>query len=433
MNKLKKSLRAITANAVYSVLEERRSLQDVLPISLEGQTEQDKAWIHEMLYGVLRNLPLLQFWFKQLVSKPLKPEQRVIEHLIYLGFYQLAFTRVADHAAVAETVGACAELNQGGMKSLVNGVLRNFIRKNTKDIRPDDKRITAGLPKWLYKRLLTAYPEQFDSIAENQKEKPSLWIRTNLSKISSEDYQQKLKDNDIDFETQARKETIKLLSPVAVPNLPGFEEGLFQVQDAAAQKAAYYLEAQPDERILDACCAPGGKTCHILEAQPNLKDCVAVDIEKNRIETTQENLSRLGHSATLLVGDVVDVGSWWDGVQFDRILLDAPCSATGIIRRHPDILWLRKAADIAQLVELQSKILSSCWQILKPGGILLYSTCSILPEENIAQVEQFLQMTNDARLVPLQKNSEATSQQILPGENGMDGFFYAKLQKVAKQ
>jgi len=217
-----------------------------------------------------------------------------------------------------------------------------------------------------------------------------------------------------------------------VYQLPGFAEGWVSVQDGAAQLAAHYLDAQPNDLVLDACSAPGGKTVHTLELQPKLKQMVAVDFDEKRLLRVRENLQRLNLEATVIHGDAAQPDDWWSGEQFDRILCDAPCSATGVIRRHPDIRWLRRDSDISELVLLQKNILHALWKKLKPGGVLLYATCSILPDENDLQINDFLETTSDASLIPLsaQYNGQVTARQILPNEQKMDGFYYAKLQKA---
>lgn len=427
------NIRAVAAKGIYAVLEDRRSLQSILPQVLDAASDKDKAWLHEMLYGVLRNLPTLQFWLRPLLSNPIKAQSRVIEHLLYLGIYQLHFTRVAPHAAISETVDACDVLKQKHVKGLVNAVLRNFQRQQDTLTPPNDERIKLNLPKWFYKSLSNAYPENYAVIAAKQAEKPPVWLRINLHKTSAEKYSAMLTDAGVEHQNHPPV-AMKLLQSVKVQQLPGYAEGLFSVQDKAAQFAAHYLAPQKGDRVLDACAAPGGKLAHLLELQPSLKECVAIDIDAGRLDSITENLLRLGHhnNVTLQVGDACHPESWNpSGELFDRILLDAPCSATGIIRRHPDILWLRKKQDIDNLVQLQKQILATLWQQLKPGGVLLYATCSILPEENSEQIKQFLQETDDAILNPVCDGDCRTTpgRQILPGESEMDGFYYAKLQK----
>ncbi|MCV2886565.1 16S rRNA (cytosine(967)-C(5))-methyltransferase RsmB [Aestuariibacter sp. AA17] len=424
-------LRAATAKALFDILESGKSSRDVLPKYQAQLKDKDKAWLQEMSFGVLRHLPLLQYWLRDMLQKPLKGNQKIIEHLILLGFYQLAFSRVSAHAAVAETVAACNALNAPGLKGLVNAVLRNFQRQDKHLQKPDDPQINSGLPKWLYKRLLTNYPEQIDAIVESMHTRAPVWLRVNRQKIARDAYFDMLPSSINAHKHATLEDAIIIPKSVDVVSLPGFTDGLFAVQDGAAQLAASLLSPQENERILDCCAAPGGKTCHILELQPSLSACIALDIDKARLERVEENLLRLNHNATLVAGDAVEVDTWWDGKPFDRILLDAPCSATGVIRRHPDIKWLRKSKDIEELVAIQQDILSAMWKILKPGGTLLYATCSILPEENSQQIAKFLARTPSASLLPVTKTetTDNPGRQILPGEDQMDGFYYARLLK----
>jgi 16S rRNA (cytosine967-C5)-methyltransferase len=260
-------------------------------------------------------------------------------------------------------------------------------------------------------------------------------LRVNARHHSRDEYQALLSEAQLNsFIAQDAKNSnaLRLEKATDVYKLPGFEQGWVSVQDAAAQLAAHYLDAQPGELILDACCAPGGKTAHVLELQPQIKQMVAVDADQKRLIRVQENLQRLHLSAKVIHGDASQPDSWWQGELFDRILCDAPCSATGVIRRHPDIRWLRRDSDIAELAALQKSILNALWDKLKPGGILLYATCSVLPDENDLQIKSFLQSRRDAVLVPLaeQDNSSEYGRQLLPNEAGMDGFYYAKLQKL---
>lgn len=426
------NLRAEAAKVLHAILEQGVSARDCLPAAQKNYNEQDKAWLQEMVYGVLRQLPILQFWLRQLLDKPLKNRYKVAEHLIMLGFYQLAFTRVSTHAAVSETVSAAKKLKAESLKGLINAILRNFIRQEMEKNMPDDQQITSGLPKWLYKQLAQAYTDDMPALVNAMQTRPPIWLRVNQKNTSIEAFSEELTRQNIDFSRgQEQDHGLILAKGRDITTLPGFKQGWFAVQDGAAQLAAHYLAAQPQERILDCCAAPGGKTCHILERQPLLAECVALDVDSSRLEKVEENLARLGLNGTLISGDASEPSKWWDGQQFDRILLDAPCSATGIIRRHPDIKWLRKSSDINVLVELQKLILNAIWPLLKPGGTLLYATCSILPQENTLQVSQFLAETSEAQLVPisLDETVENPGRQILPGEGQMDGFYYARLLK----
>lgn len=432
--KVERNLRAETAKTIFSVLEKGESLRESLPVHQSAFSEQDKAWMQEMVFGVMRKLPLLQYWLRKMLDKPLKGKTKVVEPLLLLGFYQIAFSRVPSHAAVSESVEATVKLGNASLKGLVNGVLRNFIRDEIHNDLPSEPFIEAGLPKWLYKKLSNAYNEKFPALVAGMQQKPPLWLRVNTTQTSTEQYKEALEQaNYTDFTSKGsdHPSAIVFEKSTKVTQLPGYQEGWFSVQDGAAQLAAHYLAPQPDERVLDACCAPGGKTSHLLEIQPALADCVAVDSDAKRLERVEENLRRLQLQASVLCEDVQNPNAWWDGQQFDRILLDAPCSATGVIRRHPDIMWLRKSADIEQLVTLQQSILQALWHTLKPGGTLLYATCSILEEENQAQIRQFLAHNNDCQLSPIIETEtvDQPGKQILPGEQGMDGFYYARLLK----
>lgn len=428
------NLRSETSKAIFAVLERGESLRECLPTHQKSFSEQDKAWMQEMVFGVMRKLPLLQYWLRQLLDKPLKGKTKIVESLLILGFYQIAFSRVPSHAAVSESVEATTKLGNASLKGLVNGVLRRFIREDIAATEPSEAFIQAGLPKWLYKRLAKSDEATLASIIAGIHEKPPLWLRVNRTQIEKAAFIEHL--NEAGYESQistttSHPDAVIFNKSMNVMQLPGFAQGWFSVQDGAAQLAATFLAPEPSERILDACCAPGGKTSHLLERQPALNAVIAVDNDAKRLQRVSENLNRLQLKAEVVCADLQSTDDWYDGEQFDKILLDAPCSATGVIRRHPDIMWLRKSTDIATLVHLQQTILRSLWSVLKPGGTLLYATCSILEEENQAQIRQFLADQNDCVLSPI-IDSETTAQpgrQILPGENGMDGFYYARLVK----
>ena len=427
-----KNLRADCAWVIYQILENGKSSRDCLERVQRRHNPRDNAWIQEMSLGVMRKLPLLQNWLRGLLDRPLKGNKKVIEHLILLGLYQLAFSRVSQHAAVGETVNAAPYLGGTGLKGLVNAVLRNFERDGLADKAIDNPIIESGLPKWLYKAIDNAYLDDADAVREATNAMAPIWLRVNQGKISRADFIANLEDADIEFQlSEQHGDGILLSKRQDITSLPGFHEGHFAVQDGAAQMAAQYLDAQPNERVLDCCAAPGGKTGHILERTPSLAYCLALDADASRLARVHENMHRLGHNPEIKQGDASDLSSWWDGKHFDRILLDAPCSATGVIRRHPDIRWLRKASDIDNLALLQRQILDTLWTTLKPGGTLLYATCSILPQENREQIQRFLADNEDAILSPIVKTEtpEKPGRQILPGEQQMDGFYYARLVK----
>jgi 16S rRNA (cytosine967-C5)-methyltransferase len=429
------NLRADAAKVLYQILEEGQSARECLPLAQLPHKEQDKAWLQEMVYGVLRNLPILQFWLRQLLDKPLKNRFKIVEQLIMLGFYQLAFSRVSQHAAVSETVAACQPLNTLAMKGLVNAILRTFLRDEMSQQEAPNKQIASGLPKWLYKKLEAEYKDVFVDLSTNMQLKAPIWLRVNTRKISHEHFTEELKKASVEFtDSPGHPEAFILLKGYDVTSLPGFDSGWFAVQDGAAQLAAHYLKPEQGESILDCCAAPGGKICHIIELEPNISKTVALEIDEKRALKIKENLVRLGHDADIVVGDASMPEEWWDGRLFDRVLLDAPCSATGIIRRHPDIKWLRKAKDIDVLVNLQKKILDAIWPLIKPGGTMLYVTCSILPEENHLQIRDFLSRTDNALIDDTFYNDsvDRSGKQILPGDQQMDGFYYARLLKSLK-
>jgi 16S rRNA (cytosine967-C5)-methyltransferase len=382
----------------------------------------------------MRRLPLLQHWLRSLLDRPLKGNKKVIEHLILLGLYQLNFSRVSNHAAVGETVAAASYLNAAGLKGLVNAVLRNFQRENLADKPVDDAIINSGLPKWLFKAIENAYGDDAEQVRNETNAMAPIWLRVNKLQTSLAAFTQALDKAGVEYTLSANHaDAVILTKREDITALPGFEKGHFAVQDGAAQLAAHYLEPQANERILDCCAAPGGKTGHIVESAPDTQYVLALDADATRLKRVEENMTRLKHTVDIKQGDAANPDSWWDGKPFDRILLDAPCSATGVIRRHPDIRWLRKANDIDNLAQLQRRILETLWGLLKPGGTLLYATCSILPKENMAQIQQFLADTPDASLSPIVKTEtvDKPGRQITPGEQQMDGFYYARLVKSA--
>lgn len=424
---------------LYQILEHGRSASEVMPkVWSRHEKPQDRAWLQEMVYGCLRNLPMLQVWLRQLLNKPLKKQQKIIEHLLMLGLYQLAFSRTAEHAAVSETVDACKQMREISLSGLVNAVLRRFQREDFQTQHYEQAHIALGLPKWLYRELNENYGTNNDiaQLAKEMHTRAPLWLRVNTLKTTTKEYEAKLEQTKLSFEAFGSN-TFKLVNAGEIARLPGFEDGHFAIQDYAAQQAAKLLDVKAGDTVLDCCAAPGGKSAGILESQPDLAHLYILDSDARRMQRVHENFDRLGHTmtfankTTLVVQDASELENNPTLPQFDKILLDAPCSATGVIRRHPDIMWLRKSADIAVLVALQEKILESAWQKLKVGGTLLYATCSILPQENQEQIERFIATHNDATLSRVRTISNKTvdTWQILPGQDDMDGFFYARLNK----
>ena len=426
--------RAAAARAVAAVLG-GRSLSDALPPLLQPLPMRDRALAQELAYGVLREFEPLAFFADGLLKARPKPTE--VFALILVGLYQLLYTRVPEHAAVHATVEAAAVLKAQRLGGLINGVLRNFMRE--KDTRlaalsQAEPAVQHALPRWLWTRIQKDWPGE--PVAEALRQHAPMSLRVNAAHGSREDYLLRLQHADIAAEiTHHARCGVRLLHGVAVERLPGFAEGDVSVQDEAAQLCAQLLDLKPGMRVLDACAAPGGKTLALLEQQPAL-DMLALDSDAQRLGRVQENLARAQLTARVQAGDAALPQDWWDGQTFDLILLDAPCSATGVIRRHPDIKRLRRAEDIAQLAAQQDRLLKALWPLLAPGGRLLYMTCSLLREENEARIAAFLAEApqggaRDIRLDAAWGHPCSIGRQILPGEDGMDGFYYALLEKPA--
>lgn len=423
------NLRSIAATAISQVLDNGQSLSTVLPDLQRNINDKDKPLLQEICFGVLRYLPKLEWFISQLMDKPLTGKQRTLHYLIMVGIYQLLYTRIPAHAALAETVNGAVALKRPQLKGLINGVLRSFQRQQTQlEERVANNSSQYLHPSWLLKRLQNAYPNEWQSITNANNQRPPMWLRVNSQHHTAVEYLDLLKQADIDANLHSEHPSaIRLSEPTAVSRLPGFDEGWCTVQDVSAQGCAELLQPKNDEYILDLCAAPGGKTTHILELAPKA-NVLAVDIDDTRLKRVKENLIRLKQHATVIQGDGTQPEIWAKEQQFDRILLDAPCSATGVIRRHPDIKWLRRDTDINELAQLQSQILEAIWPYLKPGGTLLYATCSIMPEENSQQIQNFLAKHSDACL----NDGTKTGRQILPSTDGGDGFFYARFIKQAQ-
>ncbi|MBY3789742.1 16S rRNA (cytosine(967)-C(5))-methyltransferase RsmB [Photobacterium carnosum] len=424
------NVRAAAAKVIYQVVDQGQSLSAALPLAQQDIKERDHALLQEICYGVLRWLPRLESITNALMDKPLKGKQRVFHHLILVGLYQLGYMRIPAHAAVAETVDATKTLKKTQLRGLINAVLRSYQRQ--KDAL-DEQSISHdagkyGHPSWLLKLLKASYPDNYATICEANNTKAPMWLRVNSQHHDRDTYRVLLDAEGIATELHPQTaDALRLISPCDVTKLPGFSDGWVSVQDAAAQLAVDYLQPQAGELILDCCAAPGGKTVHIMERVPSAQ-VVAIDCDENRLKRVHENLERLNLTAQVLCADARYPEQWWHGEKFDRILLDAPCSATGVIRRHPDIKWLRRGEDIAALALLQAEIFDAMWLQLKPGGTLVYATCSITPQENCDQVKAFLSRTVDAILID--SNPASPGRQILPGEEAMDGFYYAVLTKA---
>ncbi len=390
-------IRAQAAQLLIQVAEQGKSL-DVL---LENRSDApaERGLLRSLCYGSVRWYWRIYAVLEQLSSQPVRELQPEVRALALVGLYQLLHTDIAAHAAVAETVEATRVLNVGRAAGFLNAILRRCQREVDSLTRAVDQHRAASTahPRWLVEALQEDWPWASDAMLAANNLHPPFWLRVNVQRISRDDYMQQLAAMNMQALPSAiAPEALYLPEAVDVGQLPGFKEGLVSVQDGAAQLAAHLLGAQPGERILDACAAPGGKTCHILELQPELAEMVALDVSKVRLKRVQGNLLRLGLNATVIGGDAA-TQAWWHGELFDRILLDAPCSATGVIRRHPDIKLLRRGNDIGKLAERQQALLINLWPLLKPGGRLLYASCSLLRAENADNVAQFLDEHSDAR------------------------------------
>ncbi len=429
------NVRAAAAEVIAGVLR-GQSLSALLPQYSTKVEDKDRALLKELCFGTMRWYPQIAIILKELISKPLREKDLEIQGLIACGIYQLMHMRIAEHAVTNETVSATHKLNRQWAKGLVNGVLRSFQRQKQDLLaaNADNSVFTSAHPKWLLKQISASWPEELAAnIVSANNERAPMVLRVNAVHNSRQQYLDLLEQAAIEANpTEHSQQGIILGSPRDVGELPGFDQGAVSVQDEAAQLAASLLQLRSGDSVLDACCAPGGKTCHILETRSDLGSVLAIDLEPRRLLRVEENLNRLGLNAETKATDAADLDQWWNGQPFDRILLDAPCSASGVIRRHPDIKILRKPADIVKLASNQKRLLERLWQTLSTDGILLYATCSVLPEENDQVIAQFMADNADAAPLTIEADWGITTdfgRQLFPTINGSDGFYYARLQK----
>jgi 16S rRNA (cytosine967-C5)-methyltransferase len=432
--------RFIALKMLLSVVEDGRSLSQVLATGLsQFDARRDRAFCQNLVMGTLRWHNQLAAIRDRLLKKPLKAKDENINQLILLGLFELRHADTPAHAAVSETVALVKKLKKPWARGLINALLRSYQRERDalNEWIESEPALSHAHPDWLVARLTQAYPEHWESVlAANNRPAPQT-LRINRLATTVSAYLTDLAETGVEAHRHPHApEALVLTGNHHIPSLPGYEAGHFSVQDASAQLAAPLLDPQPDETILDACAAPGGKTTHLQEWADNRLKCLALEKAPERLERLSENLHRLQLDAQIENGDAGCPQDWWDGQLFDRILLDAPCSGTGIIRRQPDIKWHRTADDITQLTATQGRLLDALWPLLKPGGTLLYATCSVLPEENGEQIQAFLQRTPDAQPtlpdVDWGLPGALPGRQILPGQSkdpDMDGFYYARLRK----
>lgn len=400
-------------------------------------TPQDRHMVSFLCHGVLRWHPRMAAIVNRLIKHPLKAKDQIIEVVLWCGVYQLLYTDMPPYAVVNESVNLANALRKPWASGLINATLRNLLRQKEQFDpahldQAEEISLATAHPGWLVERIQQDWPDAWQAIIQANNALPPLTLRVNARKKNREDYACSLEKQGIAAEQVIHTtHGICLLDHYPVHQLPGFQDGDFSVQDGAAQMVAPLLELAAGQRVLDACAAPGGKTAHLLEYQEGLT-LWALDIHPHRQKMTAQTLARLGLAAHLITADAAEPELWWEGQPFDRILLDAPCSGTGVMRRHPDIKWLRRPEDMITLKEQQARLLNRLWPLLAQGGLLLYVTCSILAEENRQQMDLFLQTHDDAEPQSLDVpwgQISGTGRQILPGENSMDGFFFCLIKK----
>ena len=430
--------RAAAAEVVDAVVSNGRSLDAAIAATETTLPADERALMRMLAFGTLRHRWRLQEWIGQLLDRPLRQRDSVVNALLAVGLFQLVDTRIPDHAAVSLTVDATRALRRPKLAGLLNACLRRFQREDLATQEPGSETSRWNHPSWLIDRLKSDWPDDYEVILGANNARAPMWLRVNTSRQAAPEYVARLAAAGIDAEDGGLlPDALRLVEPQDVADLPGFWDGDASVQDAAAQLAARWIMENGPRRVLDACAAPGGKSGHLLELGGAGFDLTAIDADPDRLERIRENHERLGSGATILAGDASIPGGWWDGKPFDAILLDAPCSATGVIRRHPDIKLLRRPGDIDDLAALQGAILGALWPLLAPGGRLLYVTCSVLAAENDAVLTRFLEARGDAVEDTVLPNynirdlmrRKACGYQLLPGTAGVDGFYYACLVK----
>lgn len=424
------SARSTAAQIITEVVQKKHTLNAALADALPHLAESKRSLCQQLCYGVIRWHAQLETISQQLLNKPLRAKDGDIAALLLSGLYQLRGMRTPAHAAISETVNACKILNKPWATGLINANLRNYQRKQLEIdsiIETNDVALYAH-PDWLINHYKRDWPDQWQAILTANNQQPPMILRVNKQKSTRDNYLTRLNQAEINASKIERcSEGILLEKPCDVYALPGFAEGEVSVQDGAAQLVANILDLKSNLRILDACAAPGGKTCHILEHYPN-NHVIALDIASSRLQSIKQNMDRLNLNADLIAADACETSSWWDGQLFDRILIDAPCSGTGVIRRHPDIKLLRRPDDINSLAKQQRRLLANLWPLLKPNGLLVYTTCSALKQENGQQIAHFLKQHPEAQEIEpaeMPATRQPVGYQRLPSDDNLDGFYYA--------
>jgi len=426
-------VRTRAARSLIAVIHDHLPLDEAILQHNENLTLKDKALHQALCYGVMRWHLQLLAWLKILSSRPLHQIDPPVQVLILLGLQQLAHMRTPAHAAIHATVESALALKCSHAKGMINAVLRNFLRRQTRLAAAitHDPVAHSAHPRWMLEMLQQDWPHDWQAIVVANNEQAAMSLRVDTRQVARDEYLQRLAEKGITASAHAvAAQAVTLESAIDVDQLPGFSSGCVSVQDAAAQLAAPLLQHDHSHRVLDACAAPGGKTAHILQlAAPAQID--ALDVSASRLQMLRPLFERIGIGARRLEGDAAHPDGWWDEKPYDRILLDAPCSASGVIRRHPDIKHHRSQKSIRQIARRQQQILDALWPLLRPGGIMLYVTCSVFKIENEYQIAAFIKRTADAKLLNISVNwgRGDIGKQILPGEQGMDGFYFARLGK----
>jgi 16S rRNA (cytosine967-C5)-methyltransferase len=450
-NKANISVARQTSLKVLKQVFSGQSLSAVQPQTIDKlEDSRDRGLSNEIVNGVLRWRWRLEFVVSVLLAKPLKQKDIDVQLILLMALYELIECRTPDYAIINEAVDLVRKSGKKWAASLVNAVLRRFTREKEELLASiNSEQANYSHPDWMLDKIKKDWPDDWQQILQENNQRPAFWLRVNQQQNNTEQYKALLAERELDCEISALSDqALKLAQGVDVRTLPGFIDGAFSVQDVGAQLTAELVDVGEAHRVLDLCTAPGGKACHLLERYASMEQLIAVEIDEKRMRRVHENLQRLKLSdetgskskIELIVADVCDYKDWWDGVQFDRILIDAPCSASGVIRRHPDIKTLRRESDIEQLMAMQANILSVAWQMLKPDGELLYVTCSVFKDENQNQISQFIEVNargeNDAIEVKIKSDWGVPcdyGRQLLPGEQSADGFYFCKLKKSSAE